>query len=227
MSKGKKEKFAELETFPNVFQNFTPLDPKLICQGETRSMKGHWHDGYFRNTRPIVAELACGKGEYTVNLAKTFPGKNFIGIDIKGNRIWTGARQALDENLPNVAFVRTRVEQLTVFFKAKEISEIWITFPDPYPRKSKARKRLTSPRYLDVYRKILPPGANIHLKTDDTKLFEFTLESLQGENIKPEEVIWDVHDMEAPPVALQIITYYEHMHLEEGKKIKYLRFRLD
>jgi tRNA (guanine-N7-)-methyltransferase len=190
-------------------------------------MKGRWHKAYFDNDHPIVVELACGKGEYTVNLARAYPHKNFIGIDIKGNRIWKGARQALEEDLHNVAFVRTRIEQLPVFFAPGEIDEIWITFPDPFPRRSRAKKRLTSARFLDIYKKVLRAGGNIHLKTDDTNLFQFTLETLDEAGIEPNAVIWDVHSMDNPPEALQILTYYEQMHLAAQKKIKYLRFSLE
>lgn len=226
MSKGKKEKFAEVETFPNTFQNFTPLQPQLTCAGEVRSMKGNWNQAYFENDHPIVLELACGKGDYTVNLAKSNPNKNFIGVDVKGNRIWTGARQALDQELGNVAFVRTRIEQLPEFFDQNEISAIWITFPDPFPRKSQAKKRLTSPRFLDIYRKLLLPSGTVHLKTDATKLLEYTLEVLQEQGLEAEETIWDAHGMDQTPDFLQILTYYEKMHLEAGKKIKYVRFKL-
>jgi len=227
MSKNKLAKFAELENFPNVFQNFTPLQPALTCCGEKAEMKGRWKELFFRNENPIVLELACGKGDYSVNLARQYPGRNLIGIDVKGNRIWTGARQALDEGLENVAFVRTRIEQLGEFFAPQEIAGIWITFPDPFPRKSRAMKRLTSPRFLDIYRKVCEPGARIHLKTDATGLFEYSLEVLAEEGIAPEEVIRDVHGMTRVPEELQILTYYEKMHLEAKKKIHYLRFRLD
>ncbi len=226
MSKNKQAKFAELETFSNVFQNFTPLQPALTCCGEKVAMKGHWKELFFRNGNPIVLELACGKGDYSVNLARQYPEKNFIGIDVKGNRIWTGARQALVDGLENVAFVRTRIEQLSEFFAPEEISGIWITFPDPFPRKSRALKRLTSPRFLDIYRKVCKPGACIHLKTDATGLFEYTLEVLEEEGITAEEVILDVHGMAKTPEELQILTFYEKMHLEAKKKIHYLRFRL-
>lgn len=226
MSKGKREKFAELETFPNVFQNFNPLEPRVYCVGEERKLKGCWHHDIFENDHPIVAELACGKGEYAVNLAKAFPDKNFVGIDVKGNRIWKGAKKALEAELSNVAFLRIRIETMAAYFAKGELDEVWITFPDPFPRKSKAKRRLTSPRFLEVYRKVLISNGLIHLKTDATSLFEYTLETLQHEQIEPETVIWDVHGMEEPPEVLQIRTFYEELHLEAGKQIHYLNFRL-
>jgi len=226
MSKNKRAKFAELETFPHVFQNFTPLQPALTRCGVKVDIKGRWDELFFRNSNPIVLELACGKGDYSVNLARQHPDRNFIGIDVKGNRIWTGARQALDEGLGNIAFVRTRIEQLGEFFAPGEVSEIWITFPDPFPRKSRALKRLSSPRFLNIYRKVCEPGAPIHLKTDTTGLFDYSLEVLAEEGIMPEEVIRDVHGLAQVPRDLQILTYYEKMHLEAKKKIHYLRFRL-
>ncbi len=226
MSKNKLAKFAELETFSNVFQNFTPLQPALICCGEKLGMKGRWNELFFKNDNPLVLELACGKGDYSVNLARQYPAKNFIGIDVKGNRIWTGAKRALEDGLGNVAFVRTRIEQLTEFFAPDEVAELWITFPDPFPRKSRAMKRLTSPRFLDIYRKVCKPGAGIHLKTDATGLFEYSLEVLEEEGITPEEMIFDVHGLAETPEELRILTYYEKMHLEAKKKIHYLRFRI-
>ncbi len=227
MSKNKLAKFAELEAFPNVFQNFTPLQPALTTCGNKVDYKGRWNEAYFAQPQDLVLELACGKGDYTVNLAKQFPEKNFIGVDVKGNRLWTGAKTALDEGLSNVAFVRTRIEQLALFFGPEEISEIWITFPDPFPRKSRALKRLTSPRFLNIYREICRPGALIHLKTDAENLFDYTLEVLEEERIEPKEVIRDVHGMPDIPPELQILTYYEKMHLAAGKKIQYLSFQLN
>ncbi|RMD91677.1 MAG: tRNA (guanosine(46)-N7)-methyltransferase TrmB, partial [Calditrichaeota bacterium] len=181
MSKNKLAKFAELETFSNVFQNFTPLQPALTSCGRKVDFKGRWSEDYFANSQPLVLELACGKGDYSVNLARQYPEKNFIGVDVKGNRLWTGAKNAMDEELSNVAFVRTRIEQLDLFFGPNEVSEIWITFPDPFPRKSRALKRLTSPRFLNIYRKVCKPGAQIHLKTDAVNLFDYTLEVLEEE----------------------------------------------
>src|SRR5690349_19150384 len=163
----KLEKFADFETFENCFS----LTFQQLPLGF--DMRGRWKEAYFENSNPLVLELGCGKGEYTVGLARNNPGKNFIGVDIKGNRIWTGAKQAIDENLLNVAFLRTRIDFIESSFSKNEVDEIWITFPDPQPQKTRARKRLTHPLFLGRYRQFLKPGGIIHLKTDSTSLYEY------------------------------------------------------
>lgn len=229
MSKRNKlQKFAELLAFPNVFENFNHEKPRLCgLNGEPVDLRGKWAARHFGNDHPITLELACGRGEYTLGLARQNPGRNFIGVDIKGARIWKGAGAALEEKLHNVAFLRTRIEQLALFFEAGEVSEIWITFPDPFLRRSKSNRRLTAPRFLDEYRKVLCPGGLVHLKTDEPALYEFTLETLAG--YPGAEVLYQEADIYANPLPMQELelkTYYERMHLAEGKSIKYVRFRL-
>lgn len=229
MSKRNKlQKFAELLTFSNVYENFNPLEPQLYgLNGEPVSLKGEWGPRHFGNDKPITLELACGRGEYTLGLARQNPHRNFIGIDVKGARIWKGARIALEEKLDNAAFLRIRIEQIATFLAPGEANEIWITFPDPFLRKSKANRRLTAPRFLDEYKKVLQPGGLIHLKTDDPQLYEFTLEVLA--DYPGAEILYQDDDIYAKPLPipeLELKTYYEKMHLKEGKKIKYVRFRL-
>lgn len=230
MSKRNKlQKFAELLTFPNVYENFNPKNPQLIGVGGTPvSLRGCWAEAHFKNDRPITLELACGRGEYTLGLARRYPGRNFIGVDIKGARIWKGARIALNEGLDNAAFLRTRIEQIALFFAPEEISEIWITFPDPFLKKGKANRRLTAPRFLKSYRQILKKDGHIHLKTDSPQLYEFTLEILAEE--KGVDLLYENGDIYAAPLPvpeLELKTYYERMHLEEGRKIRYVRFRFE
>lgn len=209
----KLQRFAELATFPNAFQN--PI-----------GMKGKWGASYFRNPNPITLELACGKGEYTIALAQRFPERNFIGIDIKGARLWRGAKTALELNLTNAAFLRMPIERTAEFFAEDEVAEIWIPFPDPYPRQSKTKKRLTSPRFLNLYRSILREGGMIHLKTDDGNLFDYTLQMLKAEQCP---VLAKIEDLYRAPVEnglLTIKTTYELRHLAVGRTIKYLCFSL-
>jgi len=213
MTVKKLQRFAELATFPNVFQN-------------PAGMKENWNRLYFKNDHPITLELACGKGEYTLELARRFPGRNFIGIDIKGARIWRGARTALEQNLTNVAFLRIPIEKITEYFAQNEIEEIWITFPDPFPRKGKAKKRLTSPRFLNLYRQILRPGGLVHLKTDDLNLFDYTREILNVERCSPKMVIENLYNGKSLGELLSIKTTYELKHLQAGKAIKYLSFSM-
>ncbi|MEM1318786.1 MAG: tRNA (guanosine(46)-N7)-methyltransferase TrmB [Bacteroidota bacterium] len=222
----KLQKFAELLRFSNVYENFDAKAPELLGEnGVSVQLKGRWAEGHFGNNNPIVLELACGKGHYTLGLAQRFPNKNFIGVDIKGARIWKGAKGALDQGLHNAAFLRTRIEQITHFFAPAEISEIWITFPDPFLRKSKANRRLTCARFLDRYRQLLQPAGLIHLKTDSPALYEFTLETL-GE-YADSQILYqddDIYSKPLPDEVLSIKTYYELMHLEAGKTIKYVKF---
>lgn len=226
--KNKLRKFAEVQALPNVYETIDPLNPLLRRgQDDILEMKGRWRELHFKNEHPITLELACGGGEYAVNLGKMFPERNFIGVDIKGARIWKGANQAFEENIENVAFLRTRIEQITRFFENGEIDEIWITFPDPFLRNSKTNKRLTSPRFIERYRQICKSGSLVHLKTDDPTLFLFSLETVaQDKNCIQEYCNEDIYAQPLEYPELSIRTYYESMHLDKGKKIRYLRFRI-
>jgi tRNA (guanine-N7-)-methyltransferase len=225
--KNKLQRFAELGMLPNVYQNPSMEQPHLLDRrGETVTLGGSWAEGHFGRPAPIVLELACGKGDYTLALAREQPDKCFIGIDLKGNRLWKGATTALSETLGNVAFIRSQIEFLSLFFAPGEVSEIWITFPDPYSRPGKARKRLTSPRFLELYRRVLCPGGIVHLKTDDDGLYAYTLETLAEENV---QIQYQNDNIYAGPLAFPELahrTYYERGHLAAGKTIKYVRFVL-
>lgn len=212
-SKSKLQKFAELANNPIVLEK----NPVL---------KGKWKAVFFKNTHPIIIELACGKGDYTLGMAKLFPDKNFIGVDIKGNRIWSAARIADIENLQNVGFIRDQIDHLSDYFEKGEVEEIWITFSDPYPRDGDAKKRLTSKKFLSVYKNILKEGGLIHVKTDSDLLYNFTKEMLHD---FPSEIIKDYDDvyaMQKNEELYGIQTYYERMHLNDNRTIKYLCFRL-
>jgi tRNA (guanine-N7-)-methyltransferase len=219
--KNKLAKFAELDQLPNVFQNISYEDPHLLNnQRERVTLRGRWHEDYFHNQNPIVLELACGKGEYSTNIAKDFP-KNTIGIDLKGNRLWAGAKRALEQNLPNAAFLRTQIEHLSHFFAPEEVAEIWIVFADP--QLGKPRKRLTAPRYLKMYETLLGTKGILHLKTDSPELYEFSLETLSEQGW---EIIYHSDDIYASELycpELAYKTHYETMHLQNKKTIKYLR----
>jgi tRNA (guanine-N7-)-methyltransferase len=225
MSKRNKlMKFADILRYPNVVENYDPRNPRLVGEmGLEVQRKGQWAKEQFGNEHPITLELACGRGEYTLQLARRYTQRNFIGVDIKGARIWKGSTIALEEGLQNVAFLRTRIEQLDLFFAPGEIQEIWITFPDPFP--AKENRRLTAPAFLDRYRCILEPGGILHFKTDDTDLFDYSLEVLQ--NDPQVNILYQNHDIYAgeelylPELAFK--TYYEAMHLANRKKIKYLQ----
>ena len=208
-----------MRTFPHVFE---PDGRDILIHDYF--MKGGWNRDFFRNDRPVVLELGCGKGEYTVQLARKIPGRNYIGIDIKGARIWKGAREALDLELANVAFLRTRCEFLHRVFAPGEVEEIWVTFPDPQPHKP--RKRLTSGRFLTLYTRFLKPGGTIHLKTDSRMLFQYTVETLSLNGIRPEIMVHDLYGPGQPDDILSIKTYYEAGFLSDAKPISYLRFRL-
>lgn len=217
MGKNKLAKFANMEEYPHVFQY-----PFSVLQEKGFDMKGKWNSHFFKNDHPIVLELGCGKGEYTVGLANLFPEKNFIGVDIKGARMWTGAKQSLEEELRNVAFLRTHIEMLESFFAPSEISEIWITFPDP--QMTKVNKRMTSTRFMKLYRKFLKSEGVIHLKTDSNFMFTYT-SSMVEENKLP--VLFRNEDLYASNLQdkiLSIKTYYEQQWIARGLTIKYIKF---
>jgi len=213
MGKDKLRKFAEIETFANVYE----LDAG-------KSLKGKWSKMHFKNDAPLVLELACGKGEYTVNLAQLFPEKNFIGIDYKGNRIWRGAKTAIEEGINNVAFLRIQIEQILDYFDADEVSEIWITFPDPQPQISREKKRLTAPRFLEKYKVILQESAPINLKTDNDDFYAFTLETIEQLGLKLHVRTEDLYRSDLVNEVLSIKTYYEKKYLAHDKNINYVRF---
>lgn len=213
-------KFADMETFENVFQY-----PFSVVDSVPFDMKGHWRDMYFKNENPIVLELGCGRGEYTVGLARIYPDMNFIGVDIKGARMWTGARQALEEGLPNVAFLRTSIEIIDRFFGADEVQQIWLTFSDPQMKH--VRKRLTSTAFLLRYRSFLTDGGTVHLKTDSNFLFTYTSHVARVNGL-PVAVATDdlYHTPGMDERLLGIQTYYESMWIGRGLNIKYLKFAL-
>lgn len=227
MSKRNKlQKFAEILAYPHVIENFDPRNPRLLGElGLEVERKGKWAPEQFENDHPITVELACGRGEYTVAMARENPARNFIGVDIKGARIWKGATIALEEGLKNVAFLRTRIEQLDLFFAEAEIDELWITFPDPFP--AKENRRLTSPHFIERYRKVLKPGGLLNFKTDATDLFDYSVEVLEAD---PQvDIQYLNRDIYAGPLympELEIKTYYERMHLENQKTIKFLQCTL-
>jgi len=229
MSRKKKlQKFADIRAFPNVFECYDVQQPSLVGVGlQPVDWAGRWAADYFHNDRPITLELACGAGEYTVGLALQFPERNFIGIDIKGNRLWKGAKEALDEHLHNVAFVRTRVEVVDRFFAPGEVDEIWITFPDPFLNPTKTNRRLSSPEFLGLYRRFLRPGGLVHVKHDDPTFYQFTLKTVEAE--ADCTLVYHSPDIYAAPLAfeeLALKTKYEVMHLAHGKRITYVRFTL-
>lgn len=226
--RNKLGKFAEILSLDNVFENFNHDTPVLVWQeGKEVNFKGKWRQNYFKNDNPLILELACGKGDYTIGLAKNNPACNYMGVDIKGARIWRGAKTAKEENLENVAFLRTRIEQIGYFFEKEEVDQIWITFADPFLKKGKENRRLTNHNFLDSFKKFLKPGGIIHLKTDEPVLYEFTLEVLQS--YKGSEVLYHNDDIYAKPLdypELEIKTFYEKQHLSHGKTIKYIRFKI-
>ena len=222
MPKRKMQRFAELETFGNVLQ------PKLndIINSDYK-YKGKWASDYFKNSHPVILELACGKGEYAIGLAEKYPEINFIGIDIKGERIWKGSKASIEKKLTNVAFLRSRIEYISQLFAKDEITEIWITFPDPQPKKPNTKKRLTSPQFIKCYKEILKPNGIIHLKTDNAGLFDYTLETIEeGKH----ELLFKTNDLYGSGInndILSIKTYYEQIFSVKGYKICYLYFRLN
>ena len=220
MRRYKLHKIAELENFENVIQ-FTNQP-----EHDDFMYYGTWAKDHFKNNNPISLELACGKGAYTLALAKKYPDINFIGVDMKGSRLWTGCVEARKRGLTNVAFLRIEILNLAHYFAKGEIDEIWITFPDPFLKNGKIRKRLTAARYLAVYKHVIKEGAPIHLKTDSNPLFDFSLKSLIENRYVIEEKIDDVYDDEKLHENLYIKTNYEERHLADNRVIKYVRFSL-
>jgi tRNA (guanine-N7-)-methyltransferase len=222
VGKGKLQKFAEMSTFRNVFE------PVLedIMQTD-HPLKGSWNKEVFKREAPVILELGCGRGEYTVGLASVMPSMNFIGVDIKGARIWKGAKEALDKQINNVAFLRTRIEFIGSFFANMEVDEIWLTFPDPQEKKRRIKKRLTGSVFLTGYRKFLKPGGIIHLKTDNVILYEYTLELVKHNELELLASTNNLYHSSLEGDTFGIRTYYENIFLTEGKPIHYLRFRLD
>jgi tRNA (guanine-N7-)-methyltransferase len=212
MAQKKLIRFAELETFSNVLQH--PL-----------AMQGNWNQ-FFQNHNPITLELACGKGEYTIGLARLYPNKNFIGVDLKGNRLWVGAKKAIDHNLKNVAFLRIQIDSIPAFFATEEVDEIWITFPDPQLRISKSKKRLTHPKFLRLYYSILKPYGKIHLKTDSPDLYQFTKKVIDMYGCKLYNDLDDVYGSPGIPKELHIKTHYEGLDIANSKRVHYLCFSL-
>ena len=223
MGKGKLAKFADMAKYENVFQY-----PYSVVENVPFEMRGHWNEEYFHNDNPIVLELGCGKGEYTVGLAKLFPNVNFIGVDIKGARMWTGATQAINEGLKNVAFLRTNIEIIERFFTEDEVQEIWLTFSDPQMKNP--RKRLTSTYFMNRYRKFLKDGGVVHLKTDSNFLFTYTTYMVERNKlpllVRTEDLYHTDGFDEQTNTILNIQTYYESMWIERGLNIKYMKFEL-
>ena len=220
MTKRKLERFEEMKKFGNVLQ---PAFDK-VYQKDFK-FKGKWDRDFFGNDNPIVLELGCGKGEYTIELAKRFKKINYIGIDIKGARMWKGAKKALAESINNAAFLRTRIELINSFFDTNEIDEIWITFPDPQPKNKK--KRLTSGRFLNAYQKFLKHNGLIHLKTDNNSLFNYTLKIVKHNKLEIEYFTDNLYSSFIDNEILSVKTYYENRFLEQGQRIYYLRFKLN
>lgn len=219
MGKGKLEKFADMRSYPHVFEY-----PYSVIDNVPFEMKGNWNRDFFGNNNPIVLELGCGRGEYTVGLARLFPDKNFIGVDIKGSRMWSGATESLREGLKNVAFLRTNIEIIERFFAGREVSEIWLTFSDPQMKK--ATKRLTSTYFMNRYRNFLKPDGVIHLKTDSNFMFTYTKYMVERNNFPVLFVTDDLYHSNLVDDILGIQTYYEQQWLDRGLNIKYIKFML-
>lgn len=214
MAKRKLQRFTEIGTFSNV---------KQLEEG--KPLKGLWAKEFFKNDKPIVIELACGKGEYSVNLARKFPEKNFIGIDYKGNRLWVGAKMAIDEELNNVGFLRIQIQNIMDYFEVGEIDEIWLTFPDPQAQSPLERKRLTNPMFLGKYKTVLKSDGLMHLKTDNDGFYEYTLEKIEELKLPVLQQTTNVYTDFPNDEILSIKTHYERLYLQKGKNINYLNFK--
>jgi tRNA (guanine-N7-)-methyltransferase len=222
MGKDKLRRFSELHTFPNVIEaDFEDV------RTDDHPVKGNWRKTRFKNENPVVLELGCGKGEYTIKLAEVFPEKNFIGIDIKGNRMWVGAKKAIEEGYNNVNFLRTRIEFISSFFTEGEVDEIWITFPDPQMQSNRKRKRLTSPNFLNNYKTFLKKDGIVHLKTDSEFLFHYTHYIIKENNLKVLLSTDNLYSSEFQDLTHGVKTHYEQLFLAKGKPIHYLQFTLE
>lgn len=221
-SKNKLKRFKENENFKNVIQP----EREEVCAGNF-PLKGKWQQDFFRNNNPVILELGCGKGEYSVALAQRFPGKNFIGIDIKGARFWRGAKTAIEDNLENVAFLRTQIELIDQLFAENEVEEIWITFPDPQIKYRRTKHRLTNSDFLQKYKKILVPDGVVNLKTDSEFMHGYTLGLLHGEGHEILHANHDVYkDTYSPEEVVEIQTFYEKQYLKQGKPITFIKFKI-
>jgi len=221
VGKNKLSKFADMEVFPHVFQ----VSAHDLREGVSFDMKGKWNELFFKNNHPIVLELGCGKGEYTVGLGKLYPEKNFVGVDIKGARLWTGAKESFEKRMSNVAFLRTNIEMIHYFFAENEVSEIWLTFPDPQMKK--VTKRLTATNFMKSYQQFVKPNGLIHLKTDSNFMFTYTCEMVKVNNYP---IVFSNNDLYASNLndtILGIKTYYEQQWLDRGLTIKYIQFVLE
>lgn len=217
MSRTKLKRFSEnLDRF-NVLEDNKPM---------YKNLKGNWNKDYFPKNQSITLELACGKAHYTTSLASVFPERNFVGVDIKGDRLWVGSTIAIEENLTNTAFLRAQIEHLDQFFDENEVSEIWITFPDPRPRKRDIKRRLTSPRFIDLYKSVMEPGGIVNFKTDNTMLFEYTLEVIEERaDLELIDHTFDLYNSDLKSEHHGIQTDFERKFLEKGEQIKYLKFK--
>ena len=220
MAKHKLQRFAENETFGNLFQR-----SHYDCQGVEFPLKGKWRTDYFHNDNPIVLELGCGKGEYTIAMAQRDPNKNFIGIDRKGARLWRGCKDALETGMDNVAFLRITIDRIGYYFAEGEVDEIWVTFPDPQLQHE--RRRLVSPRFVSYYRQIMKEGGGtLNLKTDSRELYEYVLEVAPEQNWPVLEHVDDVYNEPCAPILKEVQTFYEKMWLAQGKRISYVKIRI-
>lgn len=220
MGINKLQRFEEISEFQNVLELTDYQDDKFS------KPKGRWHSDIFENKNPIILELACGKGTYTLELARRNPDKNIVGIDIKGGRIWKGAKRALDEGLKNARFLRIYIDHLYEYFAPGEIDDIWITFPDPYPRAGNRSKRLTSSKFLNIYQQVLNADGKVRLKTDSDKLFSFTRRTIQKKDCKITDVVEDIYQERPGDELLTVKTDFEKKHLRKGKTISFISFSL-
>lgn len=219
MAKRKIQRYQALHDLDNVIE-LTDYDPNTVSVH-----RGRWCESVFGNDGPLILELACGKGDYTLKLAERYPDINFIGVDIKGDRLWRGAEEAIQKGLINARFLRIYIDHITNYFSKAEVDEIWITFPDPYLGDKKVSKRLTSPVFLDRYRKILKKGGRVNLKTDSPELFDYTLEVIHDQSLKTISIVRDVHSEDHDVPNLDILTYYEKSHLKDKRTIRFVSFR--
>ncbi len=228
MSLNKLAKFEALKQMPNVYENFSFHEPELIHKSEKITHKGNWKNGHFGNENPLILELACGKGEYSVALGAKYPDKNFIGVDIKGNRIYTGAKLAQDQGLTNIAFIRTRIELLHHFIAKNEIDEVWITFPDPFPSFSDRGNRLISPKFLNYYqRNFSDKKITYHFKTDNFPLFRYASGVLDGRGEEVIQCLENIYGIDKKiDDILRVETYYEQLHKSKGSQIHYMQWKM-